>query len=96
MKSPDGRDVPVASLGPGEHLGQMSLLSEKPLAHLCTATAELDSKVLEIPAADFRALAKEKPQACMKLTLAISQDYGQKVAASGDLLKYMVSCAVVH
>ena len=87
----DAREVVVGSLGPGEHLGQMALLGDgAPVAHLCSAIAESDSKVLEIPAADFRALKKQKPQACMKLLLAVSQDFGQKLASSGDLLKFMV------
>jgi CRP-like cAMP-binding protein len=94
MQGPEGREVAVGSLGAGEHLGQVSLLGEQPVVHLCSAVAELDSKILEIPAAEFRALMKQKPQACMKLVLAIAQDFGQKMAVSGDVLKYVVGRAV--
>lgn len=96
MQGPDGREVPVGSLGAGEHLGQVSLLGAQPVAHLCTAIAELDSKILEIPAADFRELMKQKPQACMKLMLAIAQDFGQKMAHSGDVLKFVVGRAAAR
>jgi CRP-like cAMP-binding protein len=94
MKGADGREVPLGSLGAGEHLGQVALISEgAPTAHLCTATADLDTKILEIPAADFRALMREKPQACMKLMLAVAQDFGRRVSSSGDVLKHVLARA---
>lgn len=95
VRNAEGRDVPVASLGPGEHLADMSLLSlEKPVAHLCTAVAELDGKVIEIGRADFKNLMKDKPQACMKLLLAISQEFGLKMADSRDALRHLVARAI--
>lgn len=95
VKNAEGREVPVAVIGPGEHLGDMALLaSEKPGVHLCSAVAEVDSKVLELGRADFKALMKEKPQACMKLLLALALEFGQKAADSGDALKHLVARAV--
>lgn len=97
MKGADGRDVALGSLGAGEHLGQVSLLGDgAPCAHLCSAIAEYDSKILEIPAADFRALMQEKPQACMKLMLAVAHDFGRRVSGSGDILKHVLARAAVR
>jgi CRP/FNR family cyclic AMP-dependent transcriptional regulator len=96
VKGTDGKDVPLASLGVGEHLSEMALLSAtgKPSPHVCSAIAEVDSKVLEISLADFQRLTKEKPQACVKLLLAISQEFGQKVADSRDALRHLLTRAV--
>jgi CRP-like cAMP-binding protein len=91
IKGSDGKDVPIASLGPGEHLGELSLLSRdrRPL-HLCTAIAEVDSRVLEIHDADFSRTMEEKPKACLKLLMAIAVEFGRKVADSGDAIKQLV------
>ena len=91
VKGPDGHDAPVASLGAGEHMGEMALLATgKQAVHLCTVVAEADSKVLEISAADFRTLLKDKPQACMKLLLALSAELGQKAVDAGEPLRFLM------
>jgi len=97
VKGQDGRDSPLASLGPGEHLGEMALLAaaRKPL-HLASVVAELDSKIVEIANADFQALMKEKPQACMKLLLSLSADLGRKSVEAREPLRHLVARAVAR
>ncbi|MGC4113469.1 MAG: cyclic nucleotide-binding domain-containing protein [Myxococcales bacterium] len=95
VKGPDGRESPVASLGAGEHLGEMALLAaaKKPL-HLVSVLAEADSKIVEIPNADFQALMKEKPQACMKLLLSLSAEFGRKSVEAREPLRHIVTRAL--
>ena len=91
VKGGDGQDVPLATLGVGEHLSEMSLLSSGRAVHLCSALAEIDSRVLEISSADFLGLVPVKPQACVKLLLAAAQQLGQKVAACSDPLRLLLA-----
>lgn len=88
VKDADGKDTPVASLGPGEHLSEMAILSHaRPNVHLCTAVAEVDSKVVEIASSDFLKMMELKPQACIKLLLAAAQQFGQKVSDCREPLR---------
>ena len=90
----DGKDVPIGALGPGEHMGEVSLISgDKRPKHMCSALAEADSKVVEIKTADFQKTMKDKPQACIKLMLAIAQDFGGKVSDSRDTMKHLLTRA---
>ena len=91
VKGTDGQNVLLASLGVGEHLSEMSLLSSGSSVHMCSALAEIDSRVLEIASADFLELIRIKPQACVKLLLAAAQLFGQKVAACQDPLRHFLS-----
>lgn len=97
VKGQDGRDSPMASLGAGEHLGEMALLAAaKRPVHLVSVLAESDSKIVEIANADFQNLMKEKPQACMKLLLSLSSEFGRKSVEARDPLKHLVARAVVR
>lgn len=88
VKDPDGQEVALASLGPGEHLAEMAILSHaRPAVHLCSAVAEVDSKVLEISSSDFLKAMELKPQACIKLLLTAAQQFGQKVADCREPLR---------
>lgn len=95
VKGADGRETPLASLGGGEHLGEMALLAaaRKPV-HLCTVVAEADSKIMEISAVDFQALMKDKPQACMKLLLSLSAEFGRKSVDAREPLRHLVARSI--
>lgn len=96
-RTPEGQDVPMASLGAGEHLSELALLAAgRNLLHLCSAVAEADTKLFEISANDFQALMKEKPQACMKLLLAAAAEFGRKSAEAREPLKHLLSRAVTR
>lgn len=59
----DGRDV--ATLGPGDHFGELALISERTRA--ATVTAETRLECLEITFWDFRRIAKDNPDITWKL-----------------------------
>ena len=59
----DGREV--ATLGPGDHFGELALISERTRA--ATVTAETPLECLEITFWDFRRIAKENPDITWKL-----------------------------
>ena len=69
--------APLGELGPGEALSGFSLLGGG--EHLISALAATDVELLEITVAEFRKLALEKPQASLKLVLALATDLGERV-----------------
>jgi CRP/FNR family transcriptional regulator, cyclic AMP receptor protein len=86
IKEADGTDREVASLGPGEALGQLSLLQASG-TRLVTAVAAENAEVLEIRSRDFQRLQAQKPQACIKLMMAISAQLGRTMAQNRELLR---------
>ena len=75
----------LAILGAGEHLGAVALLGRS--VRLVSAVAATPCEVLEISQRDFARLQPQKPQACLKLALAIAADLAQKVADNRDALR---------
>jgi CRP/FNR family transcriptional regulator, cyclic AMP receptor protein len=82
-------DLALGELGPGDWLGELSLINSG--QRQCTATAKTPVQAFEIRQADFQKLVASKPQACMKLLMSICAQYGQKVAANKDAIKTLVS-----
>jgi CRP-like cAMP-binding protein len=72
-------------LGPGDALGAASLLGRS--VRLVSAVAVTDCTVLEITQREFGRLQPQKPQACLKLALAIAADLAQRVAENRDALR---------
>jgi CRP/FNR family cyclic AMP-dependent transcriptional regulator len=81
----DKAERELAVLGPGEHLGELALLA--PSTRLVSAVAATDCEVLELTQRDFARLQPQKPQACLKLALAIAADLATRVAENRDLLR---------
>jgi CRP/FNR family cyclic AMP-dependent transcriptional regulator len=75
----------LAVLGPGEHLGELALLAKS--ARLVSAVAVTDCEVVELTQRDFARLQPQKPQACLKLALAIAADLVARVAENRDLVR---------
>lgn len=75
----------LAVVGPGEHLGEVALLAKS--VRLVSAIAATPCEVVEIAQRDFFRLAPEKPQACLKLALAIAADVARQVSEGRDLLR---------
>jgi len=75
----------LAVLGPGEHLGALALLATS--LRLVSATALEDCEVVELPQRDFVRLSPQKPQACLKLALAIAADLAARVGENRDLVR---------
>jgi len=95
VKSSEGTQSVVASVGAGESMAEAALLAPTHgPTHLCSVVAEVDSKVLEISNADFQALMKEKPQACVKLLLACASEFARKSIEAREPLKHMLARAV--
>ncbi len=85
LKRPDRTDQPLATLGPGEALGQMALLHASG-ARLVSAVASEDTLVLELRARDFQRLQAQKPQACLKLMMAIASQVGSSLDGMRNVL----------
>ncbi|MHB1843202.1 MAG: cyclic nucleotide-binding domain-containing protein [Deltaproteobacteria bacterium] len=85
LKRANGQEAPLGTLGAGEALGQMALLQASG-TRLVSAVASADTLVLELRARDFQRLQAQKPQACLKLMLAIAAQVGQAISASRELL----------
>ncbi len=80
-----GAERELALLGPGEHLGAVALLART--VRLVSAVAATPCEVLELTHADFTRLQPEKPQACLKLAIAIAVDLATRVAENRELLR---------
>jgi CRP-like cAMP-binding protein len=84
QKAADG-ERELGTAGPGDHLGELALLGKG--VRLVSAVAATACEVLEITQRDFARLQPQKPQACLKLALAIAADLAQRVSDSRDLLR---------
>jgi CRP/FNR family cyclic AMP-dependent transcriptional regulator len=80
-----GNDRALAILGAGEHLGELALLARS--VRLVSAVAETPCELVEISQRDFYRLQPQKPQACLKLALAIAADLVRKMAEGRDALR---------
>jgi CRP/FNR family cyclic AMP-dependent transcriptional regulator len=84
QKGPSG-ERELAVLGPGEALGALALLAKG--VRLVSATAVTPLEVLEIAHRDYFRKIPEKPQACLKLALAIAGDLAARAADGRDALR---------
>ncbi|MER2566165.1 MAG: cyclic nucleotide-binding domain-containing protein [Myxococcaceae bacterium] len=87
-KNDKGGDLSMGELGPGDWLGELSLINTG--QRQCTATAVTAVVAFEIRQADFQKLMAVKPQACIKLLMAICTTFGQKIITTKDALKTLV------
>jgi CRP-like cAMP-binding protein len=88
QKTADG-ERELGAAGPGDHLGELALLGKG--VRLVSAVAATPCEVLEITQRDFTKLQPQKPQACLKLALAIGQDLAQRVVESRELLRELTA-----
>lgn len=77
------RDLGV--LGPGEHVGALGLLAKS--TRLVSAVAAGPCELIELTQRDFARLQPQKPQACLKLALAIAAELAGRVGENRELLK---------
>lgn len=78
----------LAVLQAPDVFGELSLL--KPGPRRVTAKARTPVGVLEIPRRDFLALQKQRPQACIKLLMNVSERLGKRLEETGPLLERLV------
>ena len=81
----EGAEKELAVVGPGEHLGALALLGKT--VRLVSAVAATPCEVLELANRDYQRLQPEKPQACLKLALAIAADLAARVTEARDILQ---------
>lgn len=81
----DKAERELAVLGAGEHLGALALLARS--TRLVSAVAATDCEVVELRQADFARLQAQKPQACLKLALAIAADLAARVGENRELVR---------
>jgi CRP/FNR family transcriptional regulator, cyclic AMP receptor protein len=77
----------LAVVGPGEHLGELALLART--VRLVSAVAAAPCQVLELAQRDFVRLQPQKPQACLKLAIAIAADVAARVSETRETLREM-------
>jgi CRP-like cAMP-binding protein len=92
LRGSDGTETPLATLGEGESFGELALVVTGS-QRLVTASAEGDVELLTIRQRDFAKLQTQKPQACLKLALAISASLGQRLGENRDVLGTLLSAA---
>lgn len=85
----DGAEKELAVVGPGEHLGALALLGKT--VRLVSAVAATPCEVLELANRDYQRLQPEKPQACLKLALAIAADLASRVSETRDILQKLAA-----
>ncbi|MEI7703910.1 MAG: cyclic nucleotide-binding domain-containing protein [Deltaproteobacteria bacterium] len=75
----------LAMLGPSEPFGEIALLTRS--TRLVSVVAETTCDLLELAQRDFYRLQPQKPQACLKLALAIAGDLARKAADAREDLR---------
>lgn len=88
VKGRQNEDVFLGELGPGDSLGELSLITVG--QRQCTAMAATPVTYFEIRQGDFHKLMGTKPQACIKLLMAIVTSFGAKLVENKDALKSLV------
>lgn len=87
-KNKAGEQAAVGEVGPGEYLGEISLI--RPGQRMCTATALSEVSAVEIRHADFQKLLASKPQACVKLLMGIFSLFGEKLSDNRENLRLLL------
>jgi len=83
-KRTPGGEHSLARLGPGGVLGEMSLVTAD--ARSATGRANVDTRVLHMPAAGFRALLAADSVAAHKIVTAIAELLAHRLAAMNGLV----------
>ncbi len=84
----DGRAKELAVLQAPDVFGELSLL--KPGPRRVTAIARTHVGVIELPRRDFMKLQRERPQACIKLLMNVTERLAQRLDEAGPLFDRLV------
>jgi CRP/FNR family cyclic AMP-dependent transcriptional regulator len=84
----------LASMGPGEFLGEMSILNNKPRS--ATATCAEDSKLLVIDAKTFEAMIRGNAEIAIRMIKKLADRVAQANEQIENLLFHDASSRVVH
>ncbi|HEX9573595.1 MAG TPA: cyclic nucleotide-binding domain-containing protein [Myxococcales bacterium] len=83
---------PLGELKTGDTLGNFALLAEGD--HLLSALAATDVELAVLERGAFETLRKQKPQASLKLMLALAQDFGERLRDAGGPLREFLAWQV--
>ena len=88
VKGNTGEEIPVGELGPGDSLGELALLQQG--QRMCSAVAATLVSAVEVRSSDFQRLLGQKPQACLKLLMAIVGQFSTRLAENRDTLRTLL------
>lgn len=88
VTSPEGEDVQLLFLGPGDFFGELALLQEE--NRLVNARTVTQSDLLYLSRKDFQALLDLEPQVGNRVLLAIARLLVMRINAYRDKLKEML------
>ncbi len=83
-----GGELTVATLGPGDFLGEMSVFEHAPRSATCRAIE--DAEVLQLHESDFHTLIHIRPRAAIAIMQAILEKIVGRLENTGALLSEMV------
>ncbi|MCC7072947.1 MAG: cyclic nucleotide-binding domain-containing protein [Deltaproteobacteria bacterium] len=84
----NGIEREIGTLYAPDSFGELSLLHPGP--RRVTAKTRSPSMVIEIPRRDFARLQQQRPQACLKLVVNITEAFAQRSVAGAPLLERLV------
>jgi CRP-like cAMP-binding protein len=88
VRAADGRDLTLSVLAAPATLGEAAILRSGP--RLCSATADVQSAVVEISRRDVAQLQRSKPQAVLKLMMSVVDLVGERMrGVEGELREYL-------
>ena len=94
VRGPDGREHALTYLDPGQSVGEAALLRQGP--RFCSATAEVETTVVEISRKDVAQLQKTKPQACLKLLMNIADVLAGRLRGTESELRRFLAWRVTQ
>jgi CRP-like cAMP-binding protein len=83
LPSPQGADLTLAMLGPGDFFGDMALLDGRPRSASAAALRETETVALD--RADFTAVIRSRPEAAMAVLAAVAGRLRETNEMAGDL-----------
>jgi CRP/FNR family cyclic AMP-dependent transcriptional regulator len=87
-----GVEREIGLLQAPDAFGELSLVQPGP--RRVTAKARTQVLLLEIPRRDFVRLQQQRPQACLKLVVNITEGFAQKSIAAGGLIERLADGAI--
>lgn len=83
LSTPDGREVLIASLGPGDLLGELALLDGEPRS--ADAVVQEEAQLYALQRDDFAAFVESRPAVALKLLSALSRKLRRTTQQLEDL-----------
>ncbi len=83
-----GDELALGELQRGDSLGELALVQQG--QRLCSAMALTPVTAVELRSVDFQRLMTQKPQACLKLLMAIVSHFGARLQANRETFKALL------